>query len=105
MSLISPPEPPDQVVLDLHKVGRRWGGVDAFTAEAELQRAGIVLVEIPQKPKKGVRLSDLLQFEEHWRQAEIEKKERQAAARARGLKHKAEADRLVVSAMEKEATT
>jgi hypothetical protein len=99
MSVISPPEPPDRVVLDLQKVGRRWGGLDALTAEAELQRAGIVLVDIPQKPKKGVRLSDLLEFEEQWRQAEAEKKQRHAAARAHGMKRKAEADRLVAAAI------
>jgi hypothetical protein len=85
MSLISPPEPPERIVLDLQKVGRRWQGVDALTVEAELERAGVELVSVPQKPKKGVRLSDLLAFEEQWRQAELEREKQREADYRRHL--------------------
>jgi hypothetical protein len=111
MSLISPPEPPDRIVLDLQKVARRWRGVDAPTVEVELHRAGIELVDIPQKPKKGVRLSDLLAFEERWRQAELEREKRREADHKRHLEanerlrlRKQEADKLIAQAEELQIT-
>jgi hypothetical protein len=109
MNAILPPEPPDRIVLDLQKIGRRWGGVDALSAEAELRRAGIELVDIPQKPKKGVRLSDLLVFEECWRQSEIEKEKQREEARKRHLQanerarlRKEEADHRVAEVLAKQ---
>jgi hypothetical protein len=108
MSLISPPEPPDRIVLDLQKVGRRWSGVDALTVEAELKRAGIELVDIARKPKKGVRLSDLLAFEEQWRQAELEREMQREAEHKRHLEanerlrlRKQEADKLLAETEER----
>jgi hypothetical protein len=75
-SIISPPEPPEKIVVDLRKILPRWPGSDLPTIEEVLTKAGVELVEIPQKPRKGVRLSDLLAFEERWREAELERAER-----------------------------
>lgn len=111
MSLISPPEPPDRIILDLQKVARRWQGVNVPTVEAELQRGGVEIVDIPQKPKKGVRLSDLLAFEERWRQAEIEREKRREADHKHHLEanerirlRKQEADKLVAQTEELQST-
>ena len=74
---------------------------------------GVLLVDIPQPPRKGVTMAELLAFEERWRQSEKERRARweaeraelrkreeerdrkQAEARARMEQKKAEADRLV----------
>lgn len=68
MTRISIPDPPETVVLDFYKIARRWKA-DLLTVEAELQQAGTEIIDIPQPPKKGVKLSELLRFEAQRREA------------------------------------
>ena len=107
-----PPPPPTEVRLDTRAVGRRWKEPPEV-AERLLIEGGVPLIEIPQPPRKGVTLAELLAFEERWRKAEAERQARweaeraelrkreeerdrkQAEARARMEQKKAEADRLV----------
>jgi hypothetical protein len=111
----APPPPPEQVQLDMQMVGRRWKEPPQV-AERHLVKGGVPLVEIPQPPRKGVTLAELLAFEERWRKAEAERQSRweaeraelrkreeerdrkQAEARARLERKKTEADRLVEAA-------
>jgi hypothetical protein len=112
----APPPPPEKVQLDMRVVGRRWKEPPEV-AESLLIKGGVPLVEIPQPPRRGVTLAELLAFEERWRKADAERQarweaeraelrrreeerdHRQAEARARMEQKRAEADRLM------EATT
>ncbi len=73
------PKPPDETLVDFHAVGRRWN-THSVIAEKTLSQSGVPFFDIPQKPKRGVRLSDLLAFEQQWRENE--------AARRRGVDKK-----------------
>lgn len=107
-----PPPPPDQVRLDTRAIGRRWKE-PAEVAERRLIEGGVPLIDIPQPPRRGTTLAELLAFEERWRKltaerqarwdverAELRRREeerdlRQAEARARLERKKTEADKLV----------
>jgi hypothetical protein len=111
------PPPPEETILDFYKVARRWKSAP-IVVESQLEKAGIEFVPVPQKLKKGVRLSDLLEFERHWRQTESERQarigterielrrreeerdRRQTEARARLEQKKAEADLRVAAKQE-----
>jgi hypothetical protein len=72
MDLLTIPKPPEEVLIDFQRIARRWDS-HAIVVEEQLKRAGIPIIEIPQKPKLGCRFSDLLKFEEHLRQAKAAK--------------------------------
>lgn len=111
----APPPPPEQVQLDVRAIGRRWKEPPEV-AERLLVEGGVPLVEIPQPPRKGVTLAELLAFEERWRKTDAERQarweaervelrkreeerdKRQAEARARMEQRKAEADLIVEEA-------
>jgi hypothetical protein len=101
----TPPKPPEEVLIVLPTVARRW---DSRTEAVEtvLQRAGVQIIDVPQRPKKGVRLSDLLAFEANWRLAT--QKEREADREAhknaieRGKHRKEQADQHVAEALSEE---
>jgi hypothetical protein len=105
-----PPPPPEDVQLDTRTVGRRWKEPPEV-AERLLIEGGVPLIDIPQPPRKGVTLAELLAFEECWRKAlaerqarweteraelrrrEEERDKRQAEARAKMEQRKSAADR------------
>ena len=62
MPTLTLPKPPEEVLLDFHRIARRWNS-HRVVVEERLKRAGIEIVEIAQKPKHGCRLSDLLSYE------------------------------------------
>jgi hypothetical protein len=56
------PVPVEERKLSLSQVGARWRTPTAI-ARLELEKAGVPFVDVEQKPRKGVRLSDLLAYE------------------------------------------
>ena len=82
MQLPSPPKPPEEEIWPIPRIAKRWS-VDSILAEAELHNAGFPAENIPRKPAVGYRFSDVLAFEQRWREAESarEKKRAQDAQR------------------------
>jgi hypothetical protein len=96
----SPPPPPEQVQLDVRAIGRRWKEPPEV-AERILVKAGVQLIDIPQPPRKGLTLAELLAFEEHWRQAEAERQARIEAERAELRRREEERDQRHTEARER----
>jgi len=66
------PEAPvaeEEKKLSFSTIAARWR-VPAALVRYELERAGVPMVDVVQPPRKGVRLSDLLAFEESVRRGE-----------------------------------
>ena len=72
MELLTIPKAPEEVLLDLQRIARRWDS-HTIVVEEQLKRGGVEIIEIPQRPKRGCRLSDLLAFEERLRQGKTAK--------------------------------
>ena len=70
----------------LKKVGARWR-VPTWHARQRLEEAGIKIIPVPMPDEQGVRLSDLLLYEETIREKE---------------KAQAQADRIVAEALAEE---
>ena len=60
--LPKPLVPVEERKLSLSQVGARWRTPTAIV-RFELEKAGVAFVDVEQKPRKGVRLSDLLAYE------------------------------------------
>jgi hypothetical protein len=65
-----PPLPPQKRKLSYSQVGARWR-VPGTIAKFELERAGVPATLVEQPPRRGVLLSDLLEFEERVRSGAI----------------------------------
>jgi hypothetical protein len=65
-----PPLPPQKRKLSYSQVGARWR-VPGTIAKFELERAGVPTILVEQPPRRGVLLSDLLQYEEKVRSGTI----------------------------------
>jgi hypothetical protein len=60
--LPKPTVPVEERKLSLNQVGARWRTPTAIV-RFELEKAGVPFVDVEQKPRKGVRLADLLAYE------------------------------------------
>jgi hypothetical protein len=107
-----PDELDKSTVLPILKIAKRWDTLKEV-AEGVLKNAGVELIQLPQRPRLGVRLRDLLDFEERLRadrakekaerdMQEAENGKRHAAARERMRHKQEEADRIVEEARTKE---
>jgi hypothetical protein len=102
----TPPKPPEHILVTLQVIARRW---DSYSAAVEkvLRENDVEILDVPQRPRKGCRLSDLLSFEARWRLTMEQERQAQVAAHKdaieRGRRRKEEADRRVVEALEQEA--
>jgi len=56
------PIPIEERKVSFDQIGARWR-TPAAIARFELEKAGVPVVDVEQKPRKGVRFSDLLAFE------------------------------------------
>jgi hypothetical protein len=65
-----PPIPPQKRRLTYSQVGARWR-VPSLIARHALEEAGVPSVEVEQRPRRGVRLGDLLKFEAAVRSGKI----------------------------------
>jgi hypothetical protein len=65
-----PPISPRKRRLTYDQVGARWR-VPSLIARHALEEACVPSVEVEQKPRRGVRLSDLLRFEAAVRSGKI----------------------------------
>jgi hypothetical protein len=72
------PVPLELQSLSFEQVGRRWKTRTSI-ARGTLQRAGIATVYVAQHPVEGVRMVDLLRYEDQLRQT-ISQKEEEAIA-------------------------
>ena len=101
----TPPKPPEHVIVLLQSIARRWDSQSAVI-ENVLRENDVEILDVPQKPRKGCRLSDLLAFEARWRLSMEREQEasinahKEAIERAR--RRKEAADRRVAIALEQE---
>jgi hypothetical protein len=65
-----PPIPPEKRKLSYAQVGVRWR-VPGTIAKFELEQAGVPSTLVEQPPRRGVLLSDLLEYEQKVRSGAI----------------------------------
>jgi hypothetical protein len=103
-----PPKPPEHVLVLLHSIARRW---DSRTEAVEtvLRANNIEIVDVPQRPRKGCRLSDLMVFEAAWRLSMQQEREAQLEARKDsiepGRRRKEAAGERIAEALTQEGST
>jgi hypothetical protein len=74
------PIPIEERKISFDQIGARWR-TPAAIAKFELEKAGVPIVDVEQKPRKGVLFRDLLAFEAKLR-AQVNQGENQLSRKA-----------------------